>query len=202
MMMRISLSIAMLLCVVMGCDEGEPAQPPVVFAPPSSQPSVPAGTSEADAEAVTQDNLIGQPAPAAVLDLLDGGKMDLAKHKGKEIVILDFWATWCAPCIATMPDLIKVTNEYRDRGVVFYAVNLEEDPETISRFLAKKGLEVTVALDRDAAVAKAYGVIGVPRRVLIDRSGTVVAVHDGPDLKIQERVSEELDALLAKEKSN
>jgi len=70
--------------------------------------------------------LVGEPAPATTLKLLDGESVDLQKHRGKQIVILDFWATWCGPCVQTMPTLDKIAQDYKDKDVVFYAVNQQE----------------------------------------------------------------------------
>ena len=142
--------------------------------------------------------LQGKPAPALSLDLLDGGKMDLAAHKDKNIVVLDFWATWCGPCRVALPVLAEVTNEYKDKGVVFYAVNLGEAPKTIRAFLKKVGLNIAVALDTDGKTGGLYEVQGIPQTVIIGKNGTVEIVHVGvaPDLKTQ--LKGELDALTSR----
>src|SRR5687767_4033725 len=67
--------------------------------------------------------LVDKPAPDFTADLLDGKRVTLASHKGKDIVILDFWATWCAPCIVSLPLMTDLANKYADQGVVLYAVN-------------------------------------------------------------------------------
>ena len=72
--------------------------------------------------------MIGKPAPEFTLPLLDGGIFELAAHRGKEIVLLDFWATWCGPCRAAMPVLVDVAKEYADKGVRYYAIDLREEP--------------------------------------------------------------------------
>jgi thiol-disulfide isomerase/thioredoxin len=140
--------------------------------------------------------LSGKPAPALTLPLLGEGKVDLASHKGKDVVVLDFWATWCGPCVQGLPILAKVIDAYRGKGVVFYAVNQREDEATIRAFLKQKKLELTVPLDRDGKIGDAYGVEGIPQTVIIDKQGVVQAVHVGfsPDLK--QRLTRELDALL------
>ncbi len=121
----------------------------------------------------------GKPAPDFKLDLLGGGQMTLSQHKGKEIVILDFWASWCGPCRQSMPIIEEVAAAYKDKGVVLYAVNQEEPPATIQKFLAAQKLNVTVALDKDSAVGAQYGATSIPLTVIVGKDGTVQAVHVG-----------------------
>ena len=141
--------------------------------------------------------LLGKPAPALDLDLLDGGKLSLAKHQGKDVVVLDFWATWCGPCRRSLPVLAGVAARYQGKGVAVYAVNQREPVETIKNFLAKEKFALTVALDRDGAAGAGYGVEGIPQTVVIGKDGVVQAVHVGfsPDLK--ETLCRQLDDLLA-----
>jgi len=139
--------------------------------------------------------LVGQAAPNFTLDTLDGGKVVLEAHRDKDVVILDFWATWCGPCVRALPILTDVAEQYKHRGVVFYAVNQKEPKERIEAFLKKQGLEMSVLLD-DGAVAREYGVRGIPQTVIIGADGQVKHVHVGfaPNLKAQ--LTAELDALV------
>src|SRR5581483_922358 len=90
--------------------------------------------------------LLGEAAPDVDLKLLDGGDFRLKEHRGGRIVMLDFWATWCGPCVQEMPILAEVAEAYKDKGVVFCAVNMREKPEEIRTFLDDKKLKVSVAL--------------------------------------------------------
>ncbi|MBA4015953.1 MAG: hypothetical protein C0483_02065 [Pirellula sp.] len=121
--------------------------------------------------------LVGKAAPAFEAPLLDGGTFKLADQKGK-IVVLDFWATWCPPCVAGLPKLAEMTAKYKADGVVFYPINLQEDPATVKAFLEEKKLELPIVKDEGAIVAK-YKVSGVPQTVFIDREGVVQVVHVG-----------------------
>jgi peroxiredoxin len=143
--------------------------------------------------------LIGKAAPQADLDLLEGGKLDLGDNKGKHIVVLDFWASWCAPCAQSLPAISELLGKYKDRGVVHYGINQKEDADKINDFLKNKKLSLKVALDKDGKLAEAYDVKGIPFLVIIGKDGLVKFVHAGlqPDLK--DRVALELDALLANE---
>jgi thiol-disulfide isomerase/thioredoxin len=140
--------------------------------------------------------LLKKPAPDFTLGLLDGSKLNLAALKGKKIVILDFWATWCGPCRMAMPVVAQVAKEYANRDVVLYAVNQRETPEQIRAFLEKAQLEVSVALDRDAKVGSVYGANAIPRMVVIDKNGIVQAVHAGMSPALKDDLTEELNGIL------
>ncbi|HVU88863.1 MAG TPA: DUF2092 domain-containing protein [Pirellulales bacterium] len=141
--------------------------------------------------------LLGKVAPPINLDLLGGGKLDLASLKDKNIVILDFWATWCGPCKRAMPIIEKVADEYKKKGVRLYAVNLEESAEDVQHFAEQSGITATIALDSAGTAARDYQAQAIPQTVLVGKNGTVQVVHVGllPDLENQLR--KELDALLA-----
>jgi thiol-disulfide isomerase/thioredoxin len=142
-------------------------------------------------------SLVGQPAPKIEQELLDGGHFSLDAQKGKKIVILDFWATWCGPCVREMPLVAEVAEEYRDRGVALYCLNQREDPDTIRAFLEEKKFDVHVSLDAKSEAGRAYGVRGIPTLVVIDKAGLVQSVHVGFNPDIGRQLKKELDALLA-----
>jgi peroxiredoxin len=141
--------------------------------------------------------LVGKAAPDFTLDLLQGGTLTLADHKGKNIVILDFWATWCGPCVRAMPIIAEVASQYKDKGVVLYAVNLVESPDVIRPFLKKHDLDVQVALDKDGKVGKTYEARAIPQTVIVGKDGTVQVVHVGLLPNLEEALKSDLDALLA-----
>jgi thiol-disulfide isomerase/thioredoxin len=142
-------------------------------------------------------DLVGKPAPELDLALLEGGKLSLAAHKEKkEIVVMDFWATWCPPCVRGLPLVSAAAAEFKDKGVVFYAVNEQEQPEVIRAFLKKKQLDVKVALDSEGKAGAAYGVTGIPQTVVIGRDGTVQVVHVGFMPGMEDQLREELQSLI------
>jgi peroxiredoxin len=144
--------------------------------------------------------LLGMPAPPIELELLDGGKFDLASYKGKNVVLLDFWATWCNPCLEVMPIIDKVAAKFKDKGVVFYTVNLEDPPEAIRKFLEGAKLKVPVAMDATGAVAAAYRTEAVPQTVVIAKDGTIQVVKLGLTLDLEESLAKDLQAVLAGKK--
>jgi peroxiredoxin/outer membrane lipoprotein-sorting protein len=138
--------------------------------------------------------LVGSEAPDFTLDAMDGKPVTLSDMKGS-VVVLDFWATWCGPCVMAMPHLDKVYKDMKEDGLKVYAVNLREGPEKVKNFMETKGLSLPVLYDKEGEVAKQYGVQGIPTQVIIGKDGTVKKVIVGYD----PNGDETLRALLAEE---
>ena len=141
--------------------------------------------------------LIGKPAPNFKLDLLGGGEVELQALKGKNIVLLDFWATWCGPCRRVMPTLDEVSKQYAEKGVRYLAVNLRETPAKIESYLKSAGLKIEVPLDKDGSVATRYGVEGIPTMAIVDKKGVVRDVHVGASANLKAELTKTLDKLIA-----
>ncbi|MEX0611634.1 MAG: DUF2092 domain-containing protein [Pirellulales bacterium] len=141
--------------------------------------------------------LLGQPAPAFETVDLEDRPIDLSQHLGKGIVLLDFWATWCGPCVEAMPDVDAVAEKYADRGLVFYAVNVGEDAATAKEFLTESKLDVPVAMDPDGTISKLYQVDGIPQTVLIGKDGKVQVVHVGFSSELGTLLTQNIEDLLA-----
>ncbi len=141
--------------------------------------------------------LVGKPAPDFNLELLgSGGKtFHLAEQKGK-VVILDFWATWCGPCLQTMPLVEKVAHEFEAEGVQLIAVNLEEPAKQITSTLERHKLQVTVAMDIDGVAATKYQATAIPQTVIIDREGKVARLFVGGGPKLADQLREALREVL------
>ena len=120
---------------------------------------------------------VGKQAPDVSWTLLDGTEQKLTDLKGK-VVVLDFWATWCGPCVMGLPKISAVAKKYADQGVVFVACDLEEAKGGVEKFLAKKKLEIACAIV-DHAVAKPFGVTGIPHTVIVGKDGVIQKVHIG-----------------------
>jgi len=115
-------------------------------------------------------------APEFTLRSLDGVDVSLAEYRG-EVVILDFWATWCKPCTKTFPELHALQQEYADRGVVLLVVSLDRSAQRARDHLVENGFPTDNvlwgSLEEARAVKELYGVGGIPRTFLIDRSGYI-----------------------------
>jgi thiol-disulfide isomerase/thioredoxin len=143
-------------------------------------------------------SLIGKLAPDVEGELLDGSKFSLKESYAKNVVLLDFWATWCGYCVEELPILMKLADEFKDKGVVLYAVDQEEDAETIRKFLQEKDWKLNVVLDTDGKHVSAYRVNGIPQLVIIGRDGNVHQVHVGFAPELEQLLRTELNAILAK----
>jgi thiol-disulfide isomerase/thioredoxin len=140
--------------------------------------------------------LVGKMAPDFQLNDLDGHPVSLASLRGK-IVVLDFWATWCGPCVAGLPLVSSVAGSFKDKGVVFYAANLKETAGQVRQFQAEKTLAFPVLLDDQGKVADLYQAKAIPETVLIDPAGKIQAVHVGYDPGIRKKLTAQLNAMLA-----
>ena len=133
---------------------------------------------------------IGEPAPDFVLVSTDGEEMTLSDFQGQPVIV-NFWATWCAPCRFEMPELQEAVEAYAGDNLALLAVNREEEAETIIDFFAElsadEGIDFTFPslLDDRAEVAEAYGVFNMPTTYFINAEGVVTAVHRGPVVRSQ-----------------
>ncbi len=150
-----------------------------------------------DREETGPHPLLAKAAPAIKLDLLDGGKFDLASYKNKKIVILDFWATWCGPCAQAMPIIDKVAKKFEKNGVLLFGVNIQEEPDEVHKFLEDRDLKLPIVLDSEGTAAKAYMATGIPQTVLVGKDGTVQVVLIGLSPNLEEELTKDLEALVA-----
>ena len=144
-----------------------------------------------------QDDMTGKEAPPIELELLDGGTFNLADHKGKDIVVLDFWASWCGPCRIGLPIAAEVVQQFADKNVVLYAVNLRETPEQVKTFLETTKLDLKVPMDKDGKIGLKYGAESIPRMVIVGKDGQIAVAHTGVSPTMREDLTAELNALIA-----
>jgi peroxiredoxin len=137
--------------------------------------------------------LEGKPAPDFKLKRVDGKDVSLADLKGS-VVILDFWATWCGPCRASLPELDKIYADHKADGLRAYAVNLREEKDTVQKFVDQTKLGIPVLFDGEGQTADKYGVTGIPQTVVIGKDGSVkkVVVGSGTHDIVRKAVEEAL----------
>jgi thiol-disulfide isomerase/thioredoxin len=120
---------------------------------------------------------IGQPAPAFSLPLRGGtAPLGLDKLRG-QIVMVNFWASWCEPCRKEFPLLDQIYKKYKAAGFTLVGVNVEPEAKDAESFIAKTPVTFPIVFDKDSAVSKLYHVAGMPTTVLIDRKGVLRWVH-------------------------
>jgi len=115
---------------------------------------------------------------AAVVRLLGGQERRLADFRG-QVVLLDFWATWCLPCKESLPFYARLYQELRDRGFSVVAVSTDENDGEVRAFLAERPLPYLVARDPGGALAADLGVQTLPTTFLLDRQGKTRLDHRG-----------------------
>ncbi len=121
---------------------------------------------------------VGQTAPDFTLTGLDGQEYRLNDLRGK-VVMVNFWATWCPPCRAEMPDIESLYQDYKDKGVVILGVDLHEEESLVRNFVTQGGYHWTFVIDSTGSVAADYHVQVIPTSFFIDRNGVIQAVHTG-----------------------
>lgn len=114
----------------------------------------------------------GDDAPAFEVPLTGGNVVSLEGLRGKGVIV-NFWSTWCVPCVRELPLLDSVAREHSTDDLVILGVNMGETEEEILAFLERFDLGFPIALDRKGDVSRMYGVVGLPMTVFIDADGVV-----------------------------
>jgi thiol-disulfide isomerase/thioredoxin len=114
----------------------------------------------------------GGPLPPFTLPDLDDRPWSLEAARGR-VVVVNFWATWCPPCVAEMPSLERLQKAFAGEPLEVVAVNVGEEPFDVALFLRRVPVEVTVLLDRKGSTQKGWKVRGLPTTVIVDADGKV-----------------------------
>ena len=116
---------------------------------------------------------IGQEAPGFSLKDTGGKPVSLKDFRGEKIVILDFWASWCSPCLRAIPELNKLQKDYAEKDVQVLGINIQESPAKAISIKVKYMVKYPILLDIKGTVAKDYKVRGIPNLILVDKDGVV-----------------------------
>jgi len=135
------------------------------------------------------------PAPDFTLRTLDGQNLRLGEQRG-QVVLVNFWATWCGPCRQEMPHLNRLYEKYRASGFNLLAVNVDDDRNNAAGASSKMGLKFPVLFDAEKNVSRLYDLKTMPSTVLIDRDGKVRHVHRGYREGFEEMYEKQIRELL------
>ncbi len=140
--------------------------------------------------------LNGTPAPEWNLSDSDGNMVSLEELRGN-VVVIDFWATWCGPCLVVMPDIQSLHEKYADQPVMIFGVNVWESGDPVA-FMLENAYTYGLLLEGDA-VAEEYKVSGIPTLYVIDQEGNIAFAEVGASSELGLKLTEVIDSLLAVE---
>ncbi len=126
----------------------------------------------------------GHQAPDFIIHTVAGEEYSLSDLRGK-VVLLNFWATWCGPCLREMPELQAVYDAHRERGFEIVAINFEESAERIRAFATEQGLSFPLALDEEGDIHERYTIVGQPRTIILDERGVILKTFHGLVIQAQ-----------------
>lgn len=132
----------------------------------------------ADTRATTAAPRVNFAMPAFTLTALDGTLVSSDNLRG-QVLLVNFWATWCPPCRAEMPLLQSVYQAHRERGLVVLAIDVAENPATVEQYARELGLTFPILLDQQIGVSTAFQVNALPTSFFVDRAGVIRASYMG-----------------------
>ncbi len=147
------------------------------------------------ASATGVTGLWGQPAPDFALKSITGENLRLSEFRG-EVVMINFWATWCGPCRQEMPLLDELYRRYEKVGFQLLGVNIDDDRRSAVKMVRVLGVGFPVLLDERKDVSRLYDVDAMPATLLIDRTGIVRYVHHGYRSGYEQSYVDEIRELL------
>jgi thiol-disulfide isomerase/thioredoxin len=138
-------------------------------------------------------SLVGKPLPIEGTTL-DGTKFNIEQYRGR-VVLVDFWATWCGPCVAKLPDLMKLHERFHDKGFEVVGVDLDKNVDDLGKFLDDQKLPwINLIGEKDGdemkfPLAEKYDISAIPDTYLVGRDGRVI-VHNPSDEELSKRLDE------------
>ena len=147
------------------------------------------------ATSLASSGLAGRPAPDFALKSSSGENLRLSEYRG-DVVMINFWATWCGPCRQEMPLLDELYSRYQRVGFNLLGVNIDDDSSRAMAMINELGVSFPVLFDARKEVSKMYNVDAMPVTVIVDREGNVRHVHQGYKPGYEQKYLDEVRALL------
>jgi len=147
------------------------------------------------ASSLASSGMEGQKAPDFALKSSTGENLRLSEYRG-DVVMINFWATWCGPCRQEMPLLDELYNRYQRVGFNLLGVNIDDDSRRAMQMAEELGIDFPVLFDATKEVSRLYEVEAMPVTVLVDREGTVRYVHHGYKPGYEQKYLDQVRALL------
>ncbi len=144
---------------------------------------------------LASSGLTGQTAPDFVLKSSTGENLRLSEYRG-DVVMINFWATWCGPCRQEMPLLDELYGRYQRVGFSLLGVNIDDDSRRAMAMVKELGVRFPVLFDEEKKVSKLYEVEAMPMTILLDREGTVRHIHYGYKPGYEQKYLNEIRSLL------
>jgi len=144
---------------------------------------------------LASSGLTGQTAPDFVLKSATGENLRLSEYRG-DVVMINFWATWCGPCRQEMPLLDELYGRYQRVGFNLLGVNIDDDSRRAMAMVDELGISFPVLFDEEKKVSKLYEVEAMPLTILLDREGTVRHIHHGYKPGYEQNYLNEIRSLL------
>ena len=177
-----TLSVIFALCAIF-----------LIFLPSKAEAQVSAEAARALRDA--NIHLEQKIADDFTLPLLAGGNAALSSYRGK-VVILNFWATWCQPCLNEMPSMETLYQRFNAQGLEILAVDIGQSASTVRQFIRRAGYTFPVMLDSANRVSSVYQIRAIPTTYIIDREGKIIGYVLGSIMWDNQRVIAAIDALL------
>ena len=147
------------------------------------------------ASSLASSGLAGKPAPDFALKSSAGQNLRLSEYRG-DVVMINFWATWCGPCRQEMPLLDQLYSRYERVGFNLLGVNIDDDSDRALDMIRELGVNFPVLFDARKEVSKLYDVDAMPVTVLVDREGNVRYVHQGYKPGYEDKYLDQVRSLL------
>jgi len=147
------------------------------------------------ASSLASSGMEGQPAPDFALKSSTGENLRLSEFRG-DVVMINFWATWCGPCRQEMPLLDELYSRYQRVGFNLLGVNIDDDSRRAMRMIEELGVKFPVLFDARKEVSELYEVEAMPVTVIVDREGTVRYIHHGYKPGYEDKYLDQIRSLL------